>query len=51
MKKTGKTTLAIELIKLVNRKRGRRNRKLAKVDARVLNRKGFKICIRQVSRQ
>lgn len=40
--KTGKTTLAIELIKLVNRKRGRRNRKLAKVDARVLNRKGFK---------
>ena len=40
--KTGKTTLAIELIKLVNKKRGRRNRKLAKVQASALNRRGFK---------
>lgn len=40
--KTGKTTLAIETIKLVNRKRGRRNRKLAKVDAAALNRRGFR---------
>lgn len=39
---TGKTTLAIEIIRLVNRKRGRRNRKLAKVDASVLNRRGFR---------
>lgn len=43
--KTGKTTLAIELIKLVNRKRGRRNRRLAKVDANALNRKGFRYAI------
>ena len=40
--KTGKTTLAIETIKLVNKKRGRRNRKLAKVDAAALNRRGFR---------
>lgn len=40
--KTGKTTLAIEMIKLVNRKRGRRDRKLAKIDAKALNRKGFR---------
>lgn len=40
--KTGKTTLAIEIIKLVNKKRGRRNRKLAKIDAVALNRKGFR---------
>lgn len=39
---TGKTTLAIEIIKLVNRKRGRRNRKLAKIDATALNRRGFR---------
>lgn len=43
--KTGKTTLAIELVKLVNRKRGRRNRRLAKVDAGALNRKGFRYAI------
>ncbi len=41
-KKTGKTTLAIELIKLVNAKRGRRNRKLAKVNAVALNKRGFR---------
>lgn len=41
-KKTGKTTLAIEMIKLVNKKRGRRDRRLAKVDAIVLNRRGFR---------
>ena len=40
--KTGKTTLAIEMIKLVNKKRGRRNRKLAKIDASALNRRGFR---------
>ena len=40
--KTGKTTLAIEIIKLVNSKRGRRNRKLAKVSAAALNRRGFR---------
>jgi hypothetical protein len=40
--KTGKTTLAIEIVKLVNSKRGRRNRKLAKVKADVLNRRGFR---------
>lgn len=43
--KTGKTTLAIEMIKLVNRKRGRRNRRLAKVDASALNRKGFRYAV------
>ena len=43
--KTGKTTLAVEMIKLVNRKRGRRNRKLAKVDANVLNKKGFRYAL------
>ena len=41
-KKTGKTTLAIEMIKLVNKKRGRRNRKLAKVNAVALNKRGFR---------
>lgn len=40
--KTGKTTLAIEIVKLVNSKRGRRNRKLAKVNATALNRRGFR---------
>lgn len=40
--KTGKTTLAIEIIKLVNSKRGRRNRKLAKINAEALNRRGFR---------
>ena len=46
--KTGKTTLAIELVKLVNRKRGRRNRRLAKVDAGALNRKGFRYAINKL---
>lgn len=41
-KETGKTTLAIEIIKLVNRKRGRLNRRLAKIDAAALNRRGFR---------
>ena len=40
--KTGKTTLAVEIIKLVNKKRGRRDRKLAKIDASALNRRGFR---------
>ena len=46
--KTGKTTLAIELIKLVNKKRGRRNRRLAKVDAAALNRKGFRYALNKL---
>lgn len=40
--KTGKTTLAIELIKLVNKKRGRRGRRLAKVDGVALNGRSFR---------
>ena len=39
--KTGKTTMAIEIIKLVNKKSERRNRKIAKISASTLNRKGF----------
>lgn len=46
--KTGKTTLAIEMIKLVNKKRGRRNRKLAKVDAEALNRRGFRTSLNKL---
>ena len=41
-KKTGKTSLAVEIIKLVNKKRGRRNRRLAKIDATALNKRGFR---------
>lgn len=40
--KTGKTSLAVEIIKLINKKRGRRNRRLAKVDATALNKRGFR---------
>ena len=40
--KTGKTSLAVEIIKLVNKKRGRRNRRLAKIDATALNKRGFR---------
>ena len=40
--KTGKTSLAVEIIKLVNKKRGRRNRRLAKIDATALNKIGFR---------
>jgi len=39
--KTGKTTMAIEIIKLINKKSERRNRKIAKISASTLNRKGF----------
>lgn len=38
---TGKTTLASDLIKLINKKRGRYGRKIAKVKAPALNAKGF----------
>ena len=40
--KTGKTSLAVEIINLVNKKRGRRNRRLAKIDATALNKRGFR---------
>ena len=40
--KTGNTSLAVEIIKLVNTKRGRRNRRLAKIDATALNKRGFR---------
>lgn len=40
--KTGKTSLAVEIIKLVNKKRGRRNRRMAKIDATALNKRGFR---------
>ena len=39
--KTGKTTMAFEIIKLVNKKSERRNRKIAKISASTLNRKSF----------
>ena len=39
--KTGKTTMAIEIIKLVNKKSERRNRKVAKISAETLNKKSF----------
>ena len=39
--KSGKTTLAIDIIKMVNAKRGRAGRRIAKVNAEVLNRRGF----------
>ena len=39
--KSGKTTLAIDIIKMVNAKRGRAGRRIAKVTAEVLNRRGF----------
>lgn len=38
---TGKTTMAIEILKIVNKKRRRVNRKIAKIDAEVLNKKSF----------
>lgn len=40
--KTEKTSLAVEIIKLINKKRGRRNRRLAKIDASALNKRGFR---------
>ncbi len=39
--KTGKTTMAIEIIRLVNKKSDRRNRKVAKISAKTLNNKSF----------
>ncbi len=46
--KTGKTTMAIEIIKLVNKKSERRNRKIAKISASTLNRKGFASILNQI---
>ena len=40
--KTGKTSLAVEIIKLVNKKGGRRFRRLAKIDATALIKRGFR---------
>ncbi len=39
--KTGKTTMAIEIVRLVNKKSDRRNRKVAKISADTLNKKSF----------
>lgn len=39
--KSGKTTLAIELIKVINEQRGRNARKIAKISASALNKRGF----------
>jgi hypothetical protein len=46
--KSGKTTMAIELIKLVNRKRGRHGRRIAKVDASVLNTRGIRSSMKKL---
>ena len=46
--KTGKTSLAVEIIKLVNKKRGRRNRRLAKIDATALNKRGFRTSLNKL---
>lgn len=46
--KSGKSNLAIEIIKLVNRKRGRRGRKLAKINGEAVNRKGFKTLLNKL---
>ena len=43
--KTGRTTLAIELIKIVNRKRGRKGRKIVKIRGGQLNNKGLENAI------
>lgn len=37
----GKTTLALEIVKIVNKRRGRAHRKVAKIDAEALNKKEF----------
>ena len=46
--KTGKTSLAVEIIKLVNKKRGRRNRRLAKIDATALNKRRFRTSLNKL---
>lgn len=40
-KKSGKTTLAIDIIKIANRERGRKGRKIAKVNGIIINKKGI----------
>lgn len=47
--KSGKTSLAIDLIKLVNAKRGRTGRRIAKVSAEVLNRRGFAAALNKIA--
>ncbi len=46
--KSGKTTMAIELIKLINRKRGRMDRRIAKIDAISFNSKSFEKVARKL---
>lgn len=46
--KSGKTTMAIELIKLINKKRGRTGRKIAKVDSSVLNTRGIRSSMKKL---
>ncbi|MCR5429972.1 MAG: hypothetical protein K6E58_01920 [Eubacterium sp.] len=46
--KTGKTTMAIEIVKLVNKKSDRRNRKLAKISAETLNKKSFTKVLKKI---
>lgn len=40
-KKSGKTTIAMELIKMVNKERGRKGRKVAKVNGNIINKRGI----------
>lgn len=46
--KSGKTTLAIELIKLINKKRERGGRRIAKVDSSVLNTRGIRSSMKKL---
>lgn len=46
--KSGKTTMAIELIKLINKKRERIGRRIAKVDAAVLNTRGIRSSMKKL---
>ena len=46
--KSGKTTMAIELIKIINKKRGRHGRRIAKVDASVLNTRGIRSSMKKL---
>lgn len=46
--KSGKTTMAIELIKLINKKRERTGRRIAKVDASVLNSRGIRSSMKKL---
>lgn len=46
--KSGKTTMAIELIKLINKKRERVGRRIAKVDSSVLNTRGIRSSMKKL---